>query len=326
MALPFAVTALSAVLVVQPNQPMAGQPTAPSILWQRNELSPRFPVRYVDGRPVVVNVLQDIVVDAGDSYAIVDTMPYVVRRSAHALGTRWKDRDVTLYNADGTTCAAKATGLAAYGWFEWFDETQADNPDDEPVHVPTAAMLWQLADDQAATTMAVELADDRCQDAILAQWTDETPVDTLVASPADATPEQRVIIAAALRALPQFERIQNRFIRERRHASDEYGEPTVGAETAWDASPTLSHVLLGQRTFFSARMHAEGGCGEFAADLFAVWELVIDGGEDRIELRYVSTDGDAPVLWFGSPANAEATMEDDRPFEVPTNVAYGCGC
>ncbi len=288
-------------------------------LWPEQAADGFCSVRYVgDHMVVVLDALEDAststqggvqTIDEVDS--LVVTKRNVVDRAIDAQTRAWLNDGVDLYGADGAACHAAVTRISAMGFLHVASEDESTLRKNDA--------RWQATARQGGVYLVAEVADGCPAGAV---WARQGTVAAKHAWPSEAvSPELEAMALAAIPMLPLAQE-QMALFRTYQEAQD--------PARRWDseADTTVKQFVVGTHRYVRLTLSGPGSCGDWGAQLSAVWELQVVDGHDQLVLRQQSED--TSEILFATDLDSDGVPELIAPddFDAPWSSVgdEGCGC
>ena len=292
--------------------------TDPS-LWPEQAADDFRTVRYVGDRVVVV--LDELTTAIDDTYgraqtidqqaSLVVTKRNVLDRAINAETRAWVSTGADLYGADGKVCHATVTRLSAMGFLHI---ATADN-----ATLRTDGERWQATARQGGVYVVAEVTSGCPAGAVWARQGMDAAVPAWPSEPVSPT-----VAALAIAAVPSLSLAQAHMTEFRSYA--EAKDPTHHWDT--DADVTVTQFVIGTHRYVRLTLSVPGSCGDWGAQLAAVWELESSAGHDQLRLRQQSED--TSDILFATDLNHDGIPEfiAHDEFEAPWSSVgdEGCGC
>ncbi len=214
---------------------------------------------------------------------------------------------VRLYDADGTTCAATVTALVDVALV---DEARGRG-------TRSLRTLWDVAREHDGVTLIAELSTTGCAAPLLAE--DGALAARIATAPTIVTGPDVTAALTRLRALPTFT------ATARDYQASEYVDDRAPPDWSEDADAIVTRFDLAGVGYETAELTREGGCGDFTASVFAIWQVGADGAR-RLVLD--SQEG-APAgydLAFVDGATGLPAFAVASPLAAVDEEPEGCGC
>jgi hypothetical protein len=246
---------------------------------------------------------------------------------AHVSG-----REVLVHAPRGNTC------LATLGELELVRRAEPEEPalDDDAglsLDPESPEERWESPASRVVLGSRVHTLDSSCDGAVWATLTGAaaplvfTSLERDQIDGADALAE---LALAALRELPEYGAIEQTYVEEL--TLDE----TAGRAERWEhhagAAPGFAFWRAAGRTLVGVDANAGGGCGDFGAALWALFEL----REGALELRARDRDAPFPTDVFDLEGDGRLELASGERLMLPTSTGvavldvdvpyYGCSC
>ena len=296
-----------------------GPDVANASLWPEQAADDFRTVRYVADRAVVVlDELTTAITDTQGRVQTIDeqdslvvTKRNVLDRAIDAKTRAWVSTGADLYGADGKVCHATVTRISAMGFLHIATDDNAT--------LRNHGERWQATAREGGVYLVAEVASG-CPAG--AMWARQGTDVAVPAWPSEAV--SPAITALAIAAVPSLSLAQAHMTEFRTY--EEARDPAHHWDT--DAHITVNQFVVGIHRYVRLTLSVPGGCGDWGAQLAAVWELESSFGRDRLRLRQQSED--TSEILFAVDLDRDGVPEFIAPddFAAPWSSVSdeGCGC